>query len=162
MNGSWYLVSPKFEKCKEDNSCVQITVSQMGKIECLLLNCELSEGVINAAFSGEKPSLPNKDSTICFILNRKIYHIKSRTRNYSELIFLSHNGNSKYLFFSSRDSDTHSCLYWIGDIDRDEKMDIILDGSNHYNVFHMQLYLSRYANSGEMVKFVAERIVTGD
>jgi hypothetical protein len=43
-------------------------------------------------------------------------------------------------------------LFWAGDIDRDGKLDLYLDLSNHYNVSRRVLFLSSQAGKGKLVK----------
>jgi len=52
-------------------------------------------------------------------------------------------------------------VLWAGDIDRDGRLDLLLDIRNHYNVTHYALYLSSEANDGDLVNFVAELRLTG-
>lgn len=50
---------------------------------------------------------------------------------------------------------------FIGDIDRDGKPDFVLETSNNYNISAPTLYLSGYADEGELVKPVAYHASTG-
>lgn len=43
-------------------------------------------------------------------------------------------------------------LFWAGDIDRDGKLDLYMDLSNHYNVSRKVLFLSSQAGKGRLVK----------
>jgi hypothetical protein len=52
-------------------------------------------------------------------------------------------------------------IIWAGDIDRDGKVDLLLNLSDHYNVSHWALYLTRAAKDGELVGKVAEWRTTG-
>lgn len=47
-------------------------------------------------------------------------------------------------------------LVWAGDIDRDGKIDLIYDLSDHYIKTHLALFLSSAAKAGELVGLVAE------
>ena len=42
-------------------------------------------------------------------------------------------------------------LLWAGDLDRDGKLDLLLDVTNHYNVSEIALFLSSLAGPGELV-----------
>lgn len=46
-------------------------------------------------------------------------------------------------------------IIWIGDLDGDNKPDLIIDTSRHYNVMAPTLFLSSRAEKGEIVKCVA-------
>jgi hypothetical protein len=50
---------------------------------------------------------------------------------------------------------------WAGDIDRDGKLDLIMDLSDHYNVKKLTLFLSSKAEEGELFKRIAEFKNTG-
>jgi len=52
-------------------------------------------------------------------------------------------------------------VLWAGDLDRDGKLDLIADITDHYNVRHIVLYLSSYADDGELVGIAAELRATG-
>ena len=47
-------------------------------------------------------------------------------------------------------------LRWAGDIDRDGRLDLLIDLTDHYNVSVPTLFLSSQANAGELVRAVAE------
>lgn len=47
-------------------------------------------------------------------------------------------------------------LMWAGDLDRDGRLDLILNLTNHYNVSLYALFLSSKAGPGELVRKVAE------
>ena len=47
-------------------------------------------------------------------------------------------------------------IVWAGDIDRDGKIDLLLDTTYHYNLTRLVLYLSSAAKEGEIVGKVAE------
>lgn len=52
-------------------------------------------------------------------------------------------------------SDCFWRLHWIGDLDRDGKLDFYFDLSGHYNVSDKRLFLSSPAAKGKLVKYVA-------
>ncbi|MEX1001913.1 MAG: hypothetical protein WDZ35_07350 [Crocinitomicaceae bacterium] len=52
-------------------------------------------------------------------------------------------------------------LIFLGDIDGDNRLDIITDNSYHYNVYLPTLYLSRPADEGKLVKEVAQQQSVG-
>ena len=52
-------------------------------------------------------------------------------------------------------------IVWAGDIDRDGKVDVLLDISNDYVVTHLVLFLSSAAKAGELVGKVAEWQTSG-
>lgn len=52
-------------------------------------------------------------------------------------------------------------LYWVGDLDGDEKPDFYFDLFQHYNVGNRVLFLSSEAEKGKLVKIVAQFWTTG-
>ena len=51
---------------------------------------------------------------------------------------------------------TYPALLWAGDLDRDRKLDLLINATNHYNVTHPMLFLSSQAEEGRLVEAVAE------
>ena len=102
--------------------------------------------------------------------------IRAKTKN-NEYIISMHISNSKaqllfsdgkinqilgeYSAFSINDStyyfgdDASPSLIWAGDLDRDNKLDLIMDLTDHYNVSEVTLFLSSYAIKGNLLKKVA-------
>ena len=46
-------------------------------------------------------------------------------------------------------------VMWAGDLDGDDKLDLLLDLTHHYNLSEITLFLSSHASEGELVKKVA-------
>lgn len=46
-------------------------------------------------------------------------------------------------------------VFWVGDLDRDGKLDFYFDLTSHYNVMDKKLFLSSQAEKGKLVKYVA-------
>jgi len=57
--------------------------------------------------------------------------------------------------------DSMPALIWAGDLDRDGRLDLFLDLSNHYNVGRRTLFLSSLAGDGELVGKAAEFVTYG-
>ncbi|NIQ12133.1 MAG: hypothetical protein GWO23_21940 [Gammaproteobacteria bacterium] len=58
-------------------------------------------------------------------------------------------------------SEAFPQVLWAGDLDRDGKLDILLDLTDHYNVSAPTLLLSSMAAANELVQPVAEFRTTG-
>jgi hypothetical protein len=52
-------------------------------------------------------------------------------------------------------------IMWVGDLDRDNKPDLLIDLSDHYNASEPTLFLSSYASNKELVQRVAYHRSTG-
>lgn len=52
-------------------------------------------------------------------------------------------------------------LLWVGDLDGDSKLDLLIDATDHYNKRLYTLYLSSYAKEGEVLGKVAEFTTLG-
>lgn len=57
--------------------------------------------------------------------------------------------------------DASPALWFAGDLDRDGRLDLLLDTSDHYNVGRPTLLLSSQARAGELVRPVATHRSTG-
>jgi hypothetical protein len=53
-------------------------------------------------------------------------------------------------------------VIWAGDIDGDGRLDMILNLTNHYNIWMPTLFLSTAARKGDMVGPVAQFVSYGD
>ncbi|MBZ0187676.1 MAG: hypothetical protein K8F91_15625 [Candidatus Obscuribacterales bacterium] len=58
-------------------------------------------------------------------------------------------------------SDLSQILLWSGDLDRDGKVDLLIDTTEHYNMSRPTLFLSSKAKPGKLVEKVASRTSVG-
>ena len=72
-------------------------------------------------------------------------------------------GDSSQVLYSLEEcgDDAGWSLLWAGDLDRDGKLDLYVDVTQHYNVSERKLFLSALAAEGKLVKEVAELVTTG-
>ncbi len=171
----WSLVSvkPKFKRVddavlgpmKGINVSVNLPDSRI-----LLMDGSLKPGSVVSATTGisheltpeqsyENSRLPNVGEEKIFFLGKNKYLLK----NVAGEITLEFQGKSQQLFSYSEGGDTNASIVWVGDLDRDGNLDLILDASDHYNVGELRLYLSGKAQSdfGYLVSPVAQRRTTG-
>ena len=52
-------------------------------------------------------------------------------------------------------SDKHPTILWVGDLDGDARLDLLMDSSTHYNLITYTLFLSSVAGNGNLVEQVA-------
>jgi hypothetical protein len=68
---------------------------------------------------------------------------------------------SQLIRATSTFDDAYTSILWMGDIDGDKKLDLVIDISRHYNNSIIALYLSSKANAGELVKYIGAHSITG-
>ena len=73
------------------------------------------------------------------------------------------NGESRQVLYSLQEcgNDPSWFLSWAGDLDRDGKLDLYVNVTQHYNVTERKLFLSSQAGKGQLVKEVAEFVTSG-
>lgn len=110
----------------------------------------------------ERKSLGNA-ATIDLELKGKQYQLKVISQDPQPKDFLLQNtklvltlGRTSQTLISLKEhTDAGWFLFWAGDIDRDGKLDLYLDLSNHYNVSRRVLLLSSQAGKEKLVKELA-------
>lgn len=171
FKGGWRLVSagPRFISIPDEISGTGIRVKSGVKNTLVLLaDKSLSPGSVGKSLGGgssgaspeqkfESSRLPNIGEAKEFVLNGRRYTLSNSNGKLS----LISQGTSQPLFDYSEEFDNNATIVWIGDLDRDGRLDLIVDASDHYNVGELRLYLSGRARSGSLVKLVASRRTTG-
>jgi hypothetical protein len=73
------------------------------------------------------------------------------------------NGSSEQVLYTLKEcgSDPTWRVLWAGDLDKDEKLDLYVSVTQHYNVSERKLFLSSQADEGQLVAEVAEFVTTG-
>jgi hypothetical protein len=85
-------------------------------------------------------------------------------QTYKLKIYTGHSSKSKTQTIATIPEiggDGRPRLEWAGDLDRDGKIDLLYDLTDHYNVTRLTLFLSSGAKAGEIVGKVAEWVTTG-
>ena len=72
-------------------------------------------------------------------------------------------GQSGQVLYSLQEcgNDPSWSLLWAGDLDRDGKLDLYVNVTQHYNISERKLFLSSQAGEKELVRQVAELVTTG-
>lgn len=91
-------------------------------------------------------------------IKKKAKHQSDAFDIFNYKLFLSANKNGKLitelLMSHSSFTDQMTGVIFVGDIDNDGFLDLIIDGSDHYNVTFPVLYLSKPAESENLLKIV--------
>ena len=137
----------------------RVTVDRATKPIFLLKGATMLRlGPVATIFQGQK-SLAN-GSTINLQLNANRYQLKVVSQDPEPKDYLAQNtklvltmGKMSQTLISLRENDDAGWfLFWAGDIDRDGRLDLYMDLSNHYNVSRKELFLSSLARKGKLVK----------
>jgi hypothetical protein len=147
-------------------SGVRITLAMRGVQFLCLLKGLKAGSVATVGFKGVVPPLPDAGTVTEFSFLDKRYTVISRfvfpQQALQERLFIGRNGNRKYFFPPCRDCEGSPALLWLGDLDRDGRLDAIYDDTDHTNVSYIRLLLSAQAQPGELMRYAAGIDRTGD
>ncbi len=79
----------------------------------------------------------------------------------AKLVFSSGETNQVLYGLEECGNDATWFLIWAGDIDRDGKLDLYLNVTQHYNVSERKLFLSSAAPEGDLVQEIADFVTSG-
>jgi hypothetical protein len=123
---------------------------------------DLQEGPINTVFAGFFYPTPSKNLALQLSADlASQYNLYCSGIDTAELIknykleFYHHPEKQTLLTRDPAHIDALPNLRWAGDLDRDGKMDLLVDLTDHYNVSELTLFLSSRAAPNELVKPVA-------
>ncbi|MFP6582861.1 MAG: hypothetical protein VCD00_09935 [Candidatus Hydrogenedentota bacterium] len=134
----------------------------------------LRPGVVPTLYNGFHPLAPSQS----LILKNpypdvELYRLSATGNREGNVLFKNYtlhldyrqNGHStvtqELVFYEQLSEEAYPRLLWAGDLDGDNKLDLIMDITYHYNVQHLVLYLSSYAAAGELVRLAAELKTSG-
>lgn len=110
---------------------------------------DVDVSVINLTFNGEEYQLIQTAEA-----NKGNYTIKLRYKNKEEVIVNIEGGNIE--------GSTYAYVIWAGDLDRDGRLDLILNAPDSYAWrFYLRLFLSSKADEGQMLKQVVHKATPG-
>lgn len=152
---------------KGEKTGKSIFTNNKAKAVLLLKNAKmLPEGEVKTLFfadetdestelkNGSEKSFEFNGAKYSLRVENKISHDEYLGKG-SKLI-LSRNGKEQVLnYLKDGCNDCFWHLFWVGDLDRDGKLDFYFDLSWHYNVTDRKLFLSSQAEKGKLVKYVA-------
>jgi hypothetical protein len=82
-------------------------------------------------------------------------------KNYGLHLFFQQQSQLLFSEKGSLGSDGRPQIIWAGDLDRDGKLDLLLNLTTHYNSTRLALFLSSVAKGSSLVEMVAELSTTG-
>lgn len=94
-------------------------------------------------------------------LNNKKYTLRVEGGTNSSTLILESENNKQILYFVDGMGDATWNLLWVGDLDKDGKLDLYADMPVFYNFSQKRLFLSSQAEDGKLVKQVALFHTTG-
>jgi hypothetical protein len=94
-------------------------------------------------------------------LNDKKYTLRVEGGTNSSTLILESDNKKQILYFVDGMGDIGWELYWVGDLDKDGKLDLYADIPVFYNFSQKRLFLSSQAEDGKLVKQVALFHTTG-
>lgn len=115
-------------------------------------------------FVGGMPEKNDESSRMPGLGRELLLHLNDseyKLMNADNKIVLVSNNVAQHLFDYFETVENNAEILWVGDLDRDGKLDLLLDASEHYNVGELRLYLSERAKEGALVQLVAVRRTTG-
>jgi hypothetical protein len=125
----------------------------------------LKPGLVKTVFAGKTTFSPNSLPLSFYLEDESgdTYRISiakrsdRETKYHAILVWL--NDISQEISPCCADNSTE--LLWAGDLDRDGKLDLLINISNHYNVSIPTLFLSSPAKQNNLVEPVAQFVTTG-
>lgn len=135
-----------------------LDAAKMGNPLFLVIGVEgLSEGEVPTIASDEV-QLSKLGASVTLGPERAVLAVSGREGHY-EIVF-SVGGERQVLARTTQLDDINlgrPALLWAGDLDRDGKIDLLMDVSGHYASMELRLFLSSRAGPGELVREVALR-----
>lgn len=147
----------------------KVSIDQEGQNLFLISGISLEEKEIKS-FDFEQKWLQPSDTLSFDYLGQhyNIIAIGDRTKGEHELykitnfeLFLKKGSHSQKLISIPQNNDATPKILWVGDLDQDGQLDFIINTTNHYNAYIPTLYLSSFAEDGQLVKEVAKRTSVG-
>ncbi len=134
----------------------------------LVRGIELRVGPVKSVFSGRQFLKPGQSITLTLSndlsTSYQLYAEGKESRetieNYRIVLYCNQRRQtilSRRLLYL----DGSPSLLWAGDLDRDGKLDLLMDMTNHYNATELTLFLSSKAGSSGLVRKVASHRTVG-
>lgn len=142
--------------------------------ECIVLLAglkNLTEGKAQAVDLPKNRIFPGE--TVAVELNQVSYKLYAegfkikndeqeyQVTDYKLLITAAPKENVQLLVAKPDFDDQMITVLWAGDLDGDNKLDLIIDTSRHYNATHVSVYLSSQARTKEFVRYIGMHTAVG-
>jgi hypothetical protein len=153
-------VTPIEDPLLADNSGKRVSLSDGTEAVALLAGIpQLRPGEINTFFLGHAPIGPESEIRIGTVANSVSLRLNKKKET-TDLV-LNVGDSDQVLQYLVPDEVGFPTLLWAGDLDRDGKIDLLLDVSSHENVSELALFLSSDATKGEILHRTASFRATG-
>ena len=173
--GTWRTADPVVGDVIGEPTGVQVVAP--GTPVALIRGLDLEEGAVSTVLMGETLLLPGerlglpRPGAVDLLLVTGSAEaaawspVEPIFEDYAFTLVAQVNGRvergQELLRISELGGEGSPTVRWAGDLDRDGRMDLIIDATDHYNVERLVLYLSSKAGPGEIVGRVAERLHVG-
>lgn len=91
----------------------------------------------------------------------ELFTERTESGGHERIRVLLRKGETEQVLATDRDSSLCANLIWAGDLDRDGALDLLLDMSSGENASIPTLFLSSSARPGQLLRAVAEMVITG-
>lgn len=133
----------------DDNSGKEVSVRGGGEAVLLVRNVPgLKPGPVRTFFSGTWSLRPENGS---LGLGSEMQLEMGREGVWYTVEFWAGSTRKQVLWRNEYVGDGPPLLRWVGDLDRDGKLDLLIDVTDHDNLSRMALFLSSLAKEGELV-----------
>lgn len=107
---------------------------------------------------------PWRRKVIDIVLGKRAYTIRAEGFDETakqQRVILSDGERNQVLFDSLGVDEPQISVFWAGDLDRDGKLDLVMNLSPKYSAWHVKLWLSTKAGKGELVGLAAAELTYG-
>lgn len=157
------LVNDAVVDSDEEATGKLVTVSSSPQPVVLIpLALGLREGAVDHA-AAELTLVPGEERVIAFHDARYVLKVSLNLTPEGTCLVTVEDGPQKQTLarLDQCDEDTYPRLLWSGDLNHDDRLDLLLEASGHYNVSDVGLYLSVATGGKELVRRVAHLKTVG-
>lgn len=168
VEGEYFIDNVRYSIIKDKDECSGLdtrTIESKRKTLLFINNVKLLKGKIQSLAISKDILFPDEQISFDFASKHYILRAEGTQRDstcnqyclYDYKIFIKVNDGSEQLILTADHfEDSIYSLLFVGDLDGDGKLDFVFDTHQNYEVKSASLFLSSKAESGDLVKMVAE------